>query len=108
MTLSPAGCASSLFSTQPQAFGQCHLIVGPVMLLYKFVTHVVPQGLSIETEVEQGSGQKRQGACAHPELQAADPPFMEPCLGDAIIVENLCQGKVPMLIKVCSLGSLIA
>lgn len=81
-------------------------LVDPVNLLYNFVTCVVPQGISTEPEVEEGSGQRRRGVCAHPEFQDADPLFMEPCLGDAVALENLGQG-MGLVIKVSSLRSLI-
>ena len=74
-------------------------------LLYNFVTYVVLQGILTEPEVEQGSGQKRRGACAHPEFQVL---ILHSRLGDAIALQTLCQGTFPVVIKVCSLGGLIA
>lgn len=73
--------------------------------LYNFVTYVVPQGILTEPEVEQVSGQKRRGACAHPEFWVL---ILHSRLGDAIALQTLCQQMVPVVIEVCSLGSLIA
>lgn len=66
-----------------------------------------PKGILTEPEIGQGSNQQRQGVCAHPEFQTADPPFMEPCTGNVVALENLCQGVGLVVIKMCSLGSLI-
>lgn len=107
MILSDIDCASSCSLCRAHDFGQCRLLVDLVNLLSNFVIYVGPQGILTEPEIGQGFNQQRQGVCAHSEFQTADPPFMEPCIGDVVALENLCQGMGLVVIKMCSLGSLI-
>ena len=106
MTLSPAVLLLSL-PTWPEPLGTV-ITQLTQWTCYSQVCHVCGLRRHLNrTRGGAGLWQRRQGALHTQSSRLPDPPLMEARLGDAITWENLCQGMVLVVIKVCLLRSLI-